>query len=77
MKSTTTFNESRRYTVQEIDDLRRACCERWLYGTTNISSGRFSRQYQQHDKDKGVEELVRTCMMAGITAIDIYDKDNN
>ncbi len=65
----------RRYTVKEIDALRSACSLRWLYGTTHIPNGGWSRQYQGSEKDKGTEELVRTYMIAGLTADDIYRAD--
>lgn len=66
----------RKYTVKELDDLRQACESRWLYGTTNFTKTIYSRQYVQNDMDKGVEELVRTYMMAGLIAEDIYAADN-
>ena len=67
----------RAYTVREIDELRRACERRWLYGTTaSLGDGvHVSRPYRTEDKDKGVEELVRTYMLAGIVAEDIYTED--
>jgi hypothetical protein len=67
----------RAYTVQEIDNLRRACEMRWLYGTTKLSpGGGFSRCYREEEKSNGVENLVRTYMIAGKTAQDIRDADN-
>lgn len=68
----------RAYTVREIDALRQACETRWLYGTTNLSGrggGFCSRQYRSEEKDAGVEQMVRTYMVAGITADDIYAED--
>ena len=67
----------RAYTVAEIDALRSACEQRWLFGTTaSRGSGTFfSRSYRESEKDNGVEEMVRTYMIAGITAADIYAKD--
>jgi len=69
----------RPYTVREIDELRQACEMLWLFGPSAFTprgSG-SSRSYRDADKDKGVEELVRTYMMAGITGSDIrkeYEK---
>ena len=66
----------RAYTVAEIDALRRACELRYLYGTTrttNLSGA--SRSYREDEKIKAVEEMVRTYMLAGKVAQDIYDAD--
>jgi hypothetical protein len=63
------------YTVQEIDELRNACESRWLYGTTVIPMRRLSRQYDEKEKTKCVEELVRTYMLAGIPGDDIRSAD--
>ncbi len=58
----------RAYTVTEIDDLRRLCRNKWLFGSfTTVPTG-WSRSYKESDMDKGVEELVRTYMLAGLTA---------
>ena len=65
----------RKYTVQEIDELRSACKKRWLFGTTEDVSGEWSRTYQEDDMTKCVEELVRTYMLAGIIADDIRERD--
>ncbi len=64
------------YTVKEIDDLRRVCETRWLFGTTKSEEGlNMSRSYSQLELSKGVEELVRTAMLAGHIAQDILDAD--
>jgi len=66
----------RAYTVAEIDALRGACKCRWLYGTTRLSSqGGMSRSYGPGELDAAVEQMVRTYMMAGIVAEDIYAQD--
>lgn len=66
----------RKYTVVDVDALRCACELRWLRGTTNLGSGIFcSRAYKERDKDCGVEEMVRTYMIAGVTAEQIYEAD--
>lgn len=63
------------YTVKEIDALRAACELKWLFGTTKQPISSVSRSYNETQKTKCVEELVRTHMMAGHTAQDIYDAD--
>ena len=64
----------RSYTVEEIDNLREACTDRWLHGTTVAYTG-YSRGYHEEQKVKCVEELVRTYMLAGVVAEDIYEED--
>lgn len=61
----------RAYTVDEIDDLRNLCETKWLFGEFFPPPPRSSAGYQQQDKDFGVEQLVRTYMLAGLTADDI------
>jgi hypothetical protein len=64
------------YTVKEIDDLRRACETRWLFGSTiAVQSPQLSRSYGESEKTKCVEEIVRTYMLAGIIAEDLYNED--
>ena len=72
------MNEQKTYTVKELDELRRACESRWLFGTTNqmIQSNRPSRVYYEEEKASGVEALVRTHMAAGHVALDLYRADN-
>ncbi len=65
----------RSYTVAEIDDLREACTLRWLFGTAFPTFGSQGRVYNQEQKVRCVEELVRTYMLAGIIAEDIYEED--
>lgn len=65
------------YTVQEIALLRQACEQRWLFGTNRIGPGtQMSRTYLSEEKDRGVEEMVRTYIAAGITAEDLWRADN-
>lgn len=66
--------ENAKYTVAEIDALRGACESRYLFGTTAPTSG-MSRSYYEPDKAKAVEEMVRTYMLAGIRADDLYAQD--
>jgi hypothetical protein len=72
-----------RYSVREIDDLRRVCEERYLWGSTytppfepgETSRVRHGRSYKESDKNAAVEEMVRTFMLAGVTAADIRAED--
>lgn len=67
---------NRAYTVEELDALRRACSNRWLYGTSDLPSGNFmSRSYKEDERVRSVEELVRTHMIAGHVAQDLIDAD--
>lgn len=62
----------RAYTVKEIDDLRRCCENKFLWGTYSFpASSRFSRQYKEEEKSACVENMVRTHMLAGHTAEDL------
>lgn len=64
------------YTVKEIDKLRMACRSRFLYGTTNPENiPRASRSYAEDQMSKSVEEMIKTYMVAGIIAEDIYLED--
>ena len=59
----------RSYTVAEIDMMRRAVEHRWLYGTSiysGILASGTSRSYDEVEKTKCVEEMLRTYMLAGI-----------
>ncbi len=65
----------RAYTVSEIDALREVVQNKWLFGSYSPSQENvysFSRSYSEGDKVKCVEELVRTWMLAGKTAEDLY-----
>lgn len=66
----------RAYTVAEIDALRSVCKMRWLFGTTEPGNS-FSRSYKAEELDHGVEQLVRTYMLAGLTAGDILEQDRS
>lgn len=57
------------YTVREIDALRGAVENRYLWGNANgASEAGFSRTYKESEMRVDVEEQVRTYMLAGITA---------
>lgn len=60
----------RSYTVRELDDLRSVVERKWLYGSYGFRDG-CSRSYNEVEKTKCVEELVRTHMLAGHTAQDL------
>ena len=67
----------RKYTVSEIDQLRSAVRLRCIFGTSN--SKHWLHAYYAHnsqDMDKRIEEQLRTYMIAGITADDIYKEDD-
>ena len=66
----------RRYTVAEIDALRGVVEMKFLFGTYNLLSGcHNSRAYRAEEKEKAVEERVRTHMLAGHTAQDLIDSE--
>lgn len=71
----------RAYTVSEIDALREACANKWLWGSYRGPQGSYSdepsRVYYGQEKDVAVEQMVRTHMMAGHTAQDLYASDAN
>lgn len=67
----------RAYTVREIDALRAAVEKKWLFGSYNpwdrADGGSIcSRSYRGEEKAAAVEEMVRTHMLAGHTAEDLY-----
>lgn len=63
----------RSYTVRELDALRRVVENKWLFGSYHLQQqGGFSRSYMPDEKTKAVEEMVRTHMLAGHTAADLY-----
>lgn len=66
----------RAYTVSELDALRSAVEYKWLFGSytpqRHESGITFGRSYKESEKAACVEELVRTHMMAGHTAEDLY-----
>ena len=65
----------RQYSVNELDALRIAVNNKWLYGSY-ISRNEFSRTYCEDEKTKAVEEMVRTHMLAGHTAKDLYASED-
>lgn len=65
-----------KYTVSEIDALRSAVTMRVNFGTTRLNPGAtIGRVWSSGEMQKAVEEQVRTYMLAGISARDLYDAD--
>lgn len=66
----------RKYSVSELDALREAVRTKWLYGryrpNWHHDGITGSRTYREEEMTKAVEELVRTHMLAGHTADDLY-----
>jgi hypothetical protein len=64
----------RAYTVHELDALRAAVEHKWLFGTYNSPGrGAFAgRSFREDQKAASVEAIVRTHMLAGHTAADLY-----
>jgi len=62
----------KKYSVAEINSLRSACEQIYLFGTPLLQpKGGFSRSFKESDKITAVEEMCRTYMTAGITADDL------
>lgn len=72
----------RAYTIQEIDDLRECCRNRYIWGRysgaplwTDREGHGFSRSYKEHEMLSAAEEMVRTHMLAGHTAQDLLSAE--
>ncbi len=65
----------RSYTVGELDELRRAVENKWLYGSYCRPHSGCSRSFREDEKTKCVEQIVRTHMIAGHTAADLYESE--
>lgn len=65
------------YTVSQLDALRDAVENKWLWGSYNGPSGdgSFSRAYKPDEKQKAVEEMVRSHMLAGHSAEDLLESE--
>lgn len=61
----------RKYSVREIASLRSAVENKYLYGSYTGGTG-MSRTYMASEKENAVEQRVRTHMLAGHTAEDLY-----
>jgi hypothetical protein len=71
----------RTYTVRELDALRNVVNHKWLWGRyvpdfhSAVNGLGISRSYREEERVKAVEELVRTHMLAGHTAKDLCDSE--
>lgn len=67
----------RAYTVQEIDELRSAVENRFLWGNANGPSPdeQSGAIFSESEKVVTVEQHVRTYMLAGITGADLRKAD--
>ena len=61
----------RSYTLSEIDELRQLCRMKAIWGNF-FPYGQASASYRETDVVVRTEEMLRTYMMAGITADDIH-----
>lgn len=75
---------ARKYSVDEIDALRNAVNNRYLWGNakgpfcvTEGGGSYSSRSFNETDRVKTVEEQVRTYMLAGITGPDLCKADSH
>lgn len=65
----------RSYTVAEIDALRQACDNRYIWGNANGRVAQSTGSFHPAEKAAVVEEWVRTHMLAGHTADDLKAED--
>ncbi len=66
------------YTIKEIDDLRSACSIKWHFGTLRPGvpgSCTTGRSYSGNEADIAIEQRVRTYMLGGIKAKDLYEAE--
>ena len=66
--------DERKLTVIEVDELRNVCENIYLYGSAILDSGSMSRVFQERDMVVAVEEMVRTYILAEITAKDLIEE---
>lgn len=67
------MSDARKYSVAEIDALRHAYGNKYLWGSFSLRpQGGFSRSYKEEEKVSIVEQYVRIAMIAGITADELY-----
>ena len=70
------MTQQRSYTVHEIDALRHRVETKYLFGRYGQMGGNgVSRSFMEADKQRAVEEQVRTWMLAGKTAQDLLDSE--
>lgn len=73
----------RKYTVSEIDALRRAFENKYIWGWyggppyTGPGQGGSSRSYSEKEKVLAVEQQIQTAMMAGHTADDLFESESS
>lgn len=68
----------RKYTVKEIDALREACGNKYLYGVYDWRKARgWSRGHTEMEKCHAVEQMVRTHMLAGHVAEDLINSEEH
>lgn len=74
---TSSVNQHRAYTVGEIDALRHAHENKYLFGRYGGPghNGGHSRPYMPNEKEFAVEERVRTSMLAGHTVKDLVGSE--
>lgn len=68
----------REYSVEETNDLRKALENKYLFGfysDEKCNQSMSSRAYLQAEKDKEVEDRLRTHMLAGHTAEDLIKSE--
>lgn len=66
----------RAYTVREIDALRSACRDKVLWGSYSGPDGDVVSQiFGRGEVESRAEEMVRTFMLAGLTARDLLASD--
>lgn len=67
---------SRAYTVQEIDSLREAVKNKYIFGAYDRRLARdMGRGYNEVAMSKAVEDQVRTWMLAGKTSEDLMNSE--
>lgn len=73
------MTEERKYSVGEIDDLRCAIENKYLFGRYSFPQNveaTINKNYYPNEKVKFVEETVRTHMLAGHIAQDSFDSED-
>lgn len=64
----------RKYSVSEIDELRKACLERAKYGTTHYPTQDSCASWHGDEPERRAEDQLRTYMLAGVTADEIREE---
>lgn len=66
----------RKYSLVEIDELRRACENKINFGRYCYSNSKLTSWVSNSDS-RNVEEMLRTLMMAGVTAREFIDQETS